>query len=177
MELCCIIPNENWDIFQTLEGEGLNPHLFKGYMEGTFPTIDGGIISDLPIDTHYFIRNWEFGGGLTNTGMATIVCGMHGEKLKPKKVFTKGHLSNKIHAEFETAYGHLITSTKSGSISTVYYYLAFIHDSVSVQSKTVWEGPITSIPHKLYLFEPAINTAYKKSNEYHCRRALYIKGE
>lgn len=175
MELCCVVPNENWDNFQTLEGRGLSPQLFKGYMEGKFPTIEGGLISDLPTDTHYFIRNWEFGGGTTNIGHATIVCGLHGKKLKPKTIFTTGHLSNKIHAEFETQRGHEITSTKNGAITVIYYQLAFIHDSVSVQTKTIWKGPVTLVPNKYSNLQIAIGSAYKKANEFHCRKAMFVR--
>jgi len=175
MELWCIVPNESQKDFQILEKEGLNPSLFKGYMEGKFPTIHGGVIHNMPITTHYFIKNWEYGGGMTNTGKATIVCGMHGEKLKPKKIFTTGHLANKIHAEFETSYGHEITCTKSGDTSIIYYYLAFIHDSVNIQTQSVWEGPHNSVPNKYKTMKPGIFTAYKKANEYHCRRALYVR--
>lgn len=178
MELWCIVPNENWDDFQTLEGEGLNPSLYKGYMEGKFPSIRGGSRADLPTNTQFFIRNWEFGGGMTNTGLATIVCDATGEKLKPRKVFTTGHLSNRIHAEFETQFGHTVTSTKNGSICVVYYQLVFIHDSVSVQDKVVWEGPVTLVPNKFSYLQMAIGTAYKKANTFHCRKAMYIlKGE
>jgi hypothetical protein len=175
MELWCRVPNENWDNFQTLEGEGLNPSLYKGYMEGMFPTIAGGLIGDLPTKASYFIKNWEFGGGMTNTGKATVICGMDGKKIKPKKIFTTGHLSNKIHAEFETVFGHVITSTKSGAISVIYYQLAFVHDSISVQVKKVWEGPVLLVPNKFSCLQMAIGTAYKKANTFHCREAMYVR--
>ncbi len=40
----------------------------------------------------------EEGGGRTNTGAGTIVCGPNGEPLQPLYVPTKGELSNGIHA-------------------------------------------------------------------------------
>lgn len=177
MELWLKVPSESWEDFQTLESRGLCPQLYKGHMEARFPTSDGGKISGLPITAQYFIRNWERGGGMTNTGEAKVICDTHGKKLKPEKVFTNGHLSNKIHAEFDSQHGHEITCTKRGVVTILYYQLAFDYDDdhIGIQIIPIWKGPIASIPNKFGFLKVAADTAFKKANTFHCRIAMYIK--
>jgi len=174
MELCYRVPTENWEVFQTLEGKLLDPSLMKGKIIGNFPYANE-YIADLPENTEYFVKNWEYGGGTTNTGKATVVCGINGEKLKPVRIYTTGHLSNNIHAEFESRRGCQITSLKSGRITVVYYYIKKTSDLIELKTEKIWEGPVDSIPNKFNYLVKAIRVCHAKANIFHCREAIYIK--
>jgi len=43
---------------------------------------------------------WEKGGGMSNTGFATVICGPNGSPLKPLFIATRGTLACSKHALF-----------------------------------------------------------------------------
>jgi len=182
MKLCCRITGEDMDLFSFLNSEGLQPQLMRGCIEGTFDEKYADnqgryYIADFPEETEYFLKLYESGGGMTKTGFGQIICGLKGEKLYPKEVYTTGHLSNAKHAEFQETEAIEITSTKNGSIRVKYAQVAINKGkSVKIGMLDIWEGNIQYIPETFNYFTKAITTAYTKANDYHCRKAHYIEG-
>ena len=132
----------------------------------------------------------ESGGGSTNTGKATIICGRNGEKLCP--IWTGSH-ANGTHAIFpvhsDREY-HLITArrwTKQGGVYEIKVYrLSNRHRWHDNDGKETWRMDATLITSRLdgewtsplpeYL-EAAVQAAEKKSTCYHCRCMHYGKGK
>ncbi|RLI69052.1 hypothetical protein DRO91_08175 [Candidatus Heimdallarchaeota archaeon] len=176
MELWCRIPREDMNNFSILTSEGYDPQLIKNGIEMKFPSLtEPYLIADFPEDTDYFLKLWEYGGGMTKTGSAYTVCGSTGQKLKPTKIFTTGHLANNIHAEFEEKYGYVINSSKNGIINITYLQLQFIHDSIQVAIKHTWNGVIELLPNRFTYLKKAVYTTFRKANDYHCRIPYYIQ--
>lgn len=185
MKLCCSIPEENWDIFIFLEKKKLKPKLLKGRIEVEFQeefSDEQGdyYIEDFPTNAYFFLKLYESGGGKTNTGFGQIICGNRGNKLIPNKIYTTGHLSNNIHAEFYTREAMIITSTKHGMIKIVNVYVYIRRKNkkflfVRNSKLNVWNGEIEELPFKFYKYKRAIKAAYNKANCYHCRKPFYIK--
>lgn len=173
MELWCRIPREDLDDLAFLNSEGLETELKKGCIDAKFKD-HKGYIADFPVDTIYQIKLWEYGGGMAKTGKATVICDIMGGRLKPSKIITTGHLSNKIHAEFKIQFGHYISSTKNGSINIDYVQIMLVHDSVKIFHKHIWHGVIENLPAMYDHFKCAVKAAYTKANMYHCRVPCYI---
>ena len=122
---------------------------------------------------------WEKGGGMSNTGYATIVAGAQGEKLIPAYVNRRGHLAIGKHALF--------------IIHPGYYVVLADHHRRDFEIKVY---RITSIDKKEQLanvelvceysmgewdVEPpgflklAIDAAVDKASCYHCRETHYAE--
>ncbi len=117
----------------------------------------------------------ENGGGMTNTGYATIVCGSSGEKLKP--LFVPRGYSNGVHAIFVVKPGitHLISASRGnwGETARVEKVIE-IYENDCLITETIGEyengdGNITD--H----FSTAVDAAIAKTKSYHCRSPFYIK--
>lgn len=117
----------------------------------------------------------ENGGGMTNTGYATIVCGPQGQALKP--LFIPRGYSNSDHAIFVVKPGltHLIHSSigKWGESCQV-KIVTEINDQDEIKTETVaeYENGDGNIPS---IFQAAANAALTKAKCYHCREAHFIK--
>lgn len=181
MKLCCHIPGEDMDWFSFLNSEGLEPQLKKDLIEGTFDEKYADnqgryYTADFPDNTEYFLKLYESGGGMTKTGYGQIICGVKGEKLYPKEVYTTGHLANAKHAEFCETEAMEIVSTKHGMIS-IRYAQVVVHNkkSVKIGLLDIWDGNIQYLPNSFSYFTKAILAAYAKANDYHCRNTHYIQ--
>ena len=118
----------------------------------------------------------EEGGGMSNTGYATIVCGAQGEKVKP--LFVPRGYSNAEHALFVAKVGMLFVDAshnRRGESATAYQI-----DAIGTA-----DNPDELITSVLYEYEDGDGTfpewlqeaksaALKKSDCYHCRDAHYI---
>jgi hypothetical protein len=119
----------------------------------------------------------ENGGGMTNTGYATIVCGADGQKLEP--LFIPRGYSNGDHAIFVVNPGqtHLIRASRSRSGESVVVERAIDidgDDNLEVDVVGEYENGDGNIPSK---FRGAVDAALKKCRDYHCRSAHYIQGD
>ena len=117
----------------------------------------------------------ESGGGMTNTGYATVVSDANGEALKP--LFIPRGYSNGDHAIFVIIPGvtHLIHSSRGkwGENCQVEKIIE-VKDDDSLITETIAEyenGDGNIPPH----FQKAVNAALKKSNCYHCREPHFVK--
>jgi hypothetical protein len=127
------------------------------------------------------IRLHEAGTGLTNTGHATVICGLRGEKLRSfwgRSVCGGPHATFYVHAAMVVSYRHH-RGDGHGDIRIV----SVGDDHASIAEIPLWEfdghSAITLAPdHAERLTYPvaAIDAAIEKSKIYHCRRAVYADG-
>lgn len=118
----------------------------------------------------------ESGGGMTNTGCATVICGHEGEKIEPLWV-PRGY-SNGEHAGFVAKQGMCIVEADHDR-SREYVSVRVIHrignkddpDELFLELIGEWENNDGTIPAR---FEAARKAALGKSYCYHCREPHYI---
>jgi hypothetical protein len=116
----------------------------------------------------------ESGGGMTNTGFATIVCGKNGERLKP--LFVPRGYSNGDHAIFvvKPAETHLIRASRGKwgeGVSVEKVIKIDEDDSLITEVIGEYENGDGNIP---LCFKVASAVALKKTRAYHCRSPHYI---
>ena len=115
----------------------------------------------------------ENGGGSTNTGHCTIICGGNGQKLKP--IFIPRGRSNQDHAIFVVRPGvtHLVTASrgKRGESATVYKVISVTDTTAETEVIAEYENGDGNIPPQ---FQDAVNAALKKVRCYHCREPHYV---
>jgi hypothetical protein len=123
----------------------------------------------------------EYGGGKTNTGNATIVCGPNGEKVKP--LFVPRGYSNDVHAIFVAKIGmHIIDAehdrrSESATVSRIVsiggkneYSGEYDADTLVLEEIGGYENGDSDAPE---MFNEAIDAAIRKSKCYHCREPHY----
>lgn len=123
------------------------------------------------------IRAAETGGGYTNTGRATIICGVGGEPLPAKK---GQRIVNGEHAVFYTPQCiQVVIHRHHGQYRGRADYLTTTLPDLSIHSQTIWEWSNENEPSKI-LNTPnipfpgdAAAAALRKSYHYHCRCAYY----
>ena len=107
MKIVAKVSGENIQLVKTLNERGISAKLVKNGVIVELPKVLGSNPEDLKFSipqevkgSQFFIDCYEHGGGMTNTGFGTIVCGLSGKKLKPYYVPKSGNLSNGVHAYF-----------------------------------------------------------------------------
>jgi len=126
----------------------------------------------------------ENGGGYSNTGHATIICGLNGEKLKPFRVIKRGHLACSEHATFIGQRFVEIHVNHHREDFSVSIYRWTINDNI-VKRTEVWsldqsadalyDDVMRSIPRKYDSYKEAIEAGLRKSTCYHCREPHFIR--
>lgn len=121
----------------------------------------------------------ENGGGMSNTGNATIICGEHGEALKP--LFIPRGYSNGDHALFVAKIGTAVVFAghdRSGESVSVNRIVAIGTDSepneIVLEKLYEYENGDGNIPED---FKAAARAALEKSKSYHCRSPFYYVEE
>ncbi len=156
--------------------------------------VRGGIIAELPrfADTasysfripdqlHYArfsIETTECGGGMTNTGHASIICSTIGEKVRPFYIPRGGHLANGDHAFFSMPMLVEVTGYRNIEGVEIFHFSIFKKSlgSAEIIMREIWSGDRESLPRKYNYFTEAVNAAYEKANCYHCRHVHYAEG-
>ncbi len=108
----------------------------------------------------------ENGGGMTNTGHATIICGANGQKLKP--LFIPRGYSNGDHAIFIAKPGqtHLVHASRdrSGENAVVEKVIGIdADDNLEVSVVGEYENGDGNIPSN---FQDAVDAALRKCRAY-----------
>lgn len=127
---------------------------------------------------------WEWGGGFTNTGDATIICNSDGSKKKAIYVRRKGHLANAEHALVTVSQGdYIIDLFRRRNNYTIRVYV--IEGFVKSQDGISWVALIQEVfryqgnkwfPSQLPSFlEPAVEAGKEKSKCYHCREPHFVE--
>jgi hypothetical protein len=124
---------------------------------------------------------WECGGGLSNTGGATIIAGKHGEKLTPIYIRRSGHLACENHALFVIDVGDIVVEAyqhrgdfdisvyKIIEIVTVDDKRYAILELINEFSQGEWDNEPTGN------VMDAVDASIKKAKCYHCRETHYAK--
>jgi len=120
---------------------------------------------------------WESGGGMSNTGFATIVTGRRGEALKPIYIRRRGHLACSNHALFVVKLGFYVVEADHhrGNFNIrVKRIMRIEEDEAAIElvaefSDGEWDSPP---PMELSF---AIAVAKEKALCYHCREPHFIR--
>lgn len=111
---------------------------------------------------------WESGGGWTNTGDATIICGSHGQQKRAIFVRTHGNLACDDHALIPVQVGDYVINVRHNRNSIfVDVYQIYDIDIPNTEAKC---NEIVTPPTYL---NDAIEACKDKSNIYHCRTPKY----
>jgi hypothetical protein len=125
---------------------------------------------------------WQRGGGATNTGRCTIICGSNFEPLKALYIRRSGSLSNSEHSLHIISEGyHIIVCTHHRRDFAIGVYEIKTISADSAEAKMICEfseGQWDSVGEELFAhntnFRNAIEAAMKKAVCYHCRSPHYI---
>lgn len=116
----------------------------------------------------------ENGGGMTNTGYCTVVCGKNGEALKP--LFVPRGYSNQDHAIFVARPGiYLINASRDrGGETVIVERIKAIGTDDELITETIYEyeNGDGNIPAK---FQAAVDAALEKAHCYHCREPHFTQ--
>lgn len=118
---------------------------------------------------------WECGGGATNTGNAVIICKSNGSKKRPTYVPNGGHLSKGNHALFVVKVGDVVIQAdhnRYGESCQIDKIVAINGNEAILENITVFEDDEWSV-HPPAHFHNAINAAFRKMHDYHCRSVYY----
>lgn len=120
---------------------------------------------------------WEKGGGMTNTGDATVIAGPDGGPKVPFYVRRRGSLSNSTHAQIPVEAGDLVVEARHhrGDFDLRVYRIDAVvrgeaqarlaHRFVLGQWDTVPSGRVMD----------AVRAAEEKACCYHCREPFYVR--
>ena len=123
---------------------------------------------------------WEAGGGLTNTGEATIITNKDGQPKKAIYVRRRGLLANARHALVILEVGDYIIEAnhhRRDFVIEIFRVLDFedkeeetyaVIEQVNCFSRGEWDAELPA-----YL-EPAVQAAMQKATCYHCRKPHFI---
>jgi hypothetical protein len=115
---------------------------------------------------------WEQGGGHINTGYATIVAGLNGERLRPVYIRRRGTLANSDHALVPIGDGCYVIQAEHhrGDFVVHVYRVAAdgVVTSVASFSEGEWQGD------RPEFLEAAIEAACWKALCYHCKEPHYV---
>jgi len=117
----------------------------------------------------------ENGGAATNTGQATVVCSLSGDKLSPYFVPSSGELSNGVHAFFSVpeAVTTVTAHRKQSDIEIMMYLIERLDNFISLETEKVWVGSPQDLPKMYSMYEAAVKAAKEKAECYHCRCVHY----
>jgi len=121
---------------------------------------------------------WEWGGGFTNTGDATIICNSDGSKKKAIYIKRRGHLANESHALVTVNVNDYIIDLfrrRNNYTIRVYVIEGFVKSVALIQEVFRYQGN-KWFPSEIPSFlEPAINAGKEKSKCYHCREPHFVE--
>jgi hypothetical protein len=146
--------------------------------------LDRMIADSIPWRAQRTVRLAESGGGLTNTGRATIVAGLRGEPLAStggRAACSEEHAIFYVHAAIVVSYSHH-RGQGDGSISRVGVDRSARHH-IGIETTELWrwsdgdpgiETTPAGLRSRLDIPEAAIEAARAKARTYHCRSAFYV---
>ena len=121
---------------------------------------------------------WESGGGMNNTGRATIIAGFKGERLSPIYIRRRGHLACSQHALFAIGIGTIVVEVdhhRKDFAIRVWSVCEVDKETLTVRltlitefDKGEWSVPL---PEE---FQAAVEAAKEKATCWHCREPHYI---
>ena len=179
MKLVAKIQSEDQSIVDALTQRGITAKLVRGGVVVELPARkkESGSNPDtyeVPAEVNgatLFIDCAEEGGGMTNTGSGTIVCGLSGKALRPYYVPRGGHLACGTHAYFSVP-NAVVTVTgyrRDTNITIEEHRIGRDGNVARIESKKLWSGELEALPETFNRFQAAAEAASTKGNCYHCR--------
>lgn len=185
MKITARINGEDLELFNQLKAQGFDTKLVKGAIlinqtYGQALVIPEEII--IQREVTFLINVAESGGGYTNTGDVTIICGLSGKALKPYFCPTSGQLAGNEHAFFAIPESvvsiHVCRQRYDYDITITKHSIVVLKNIPTVQSEKMWSGGYYEpIPELFQSYQAAINAAVEKSHCYHCRCIHYAQVE
>lgn len=179
MKITARVKGENAKLVETLNSRGISAKMVRG---GVIVELAKNSADDYEIPKEVnsallLLNVAECGGGATNTGKSTIVCGTSGEALNPYYIPKGGHLSCGEHAFFAVRDGVVtIEGLRPGNFLTIKEH-RIIRDSNTawIESTVLWTGWMEDLPVMFDYFEAAIDAAILKAHCYHCREPHFVE--
>jgi hypothetical protein len=162
----------------------------------TAKLVKGGVIVELPVrkkellnksdtyeipaemnDATLIIDITEEGGGMTNIGSGTIICGLSGKALRPYYVPRGGHRACGIHAYFSVPNAVVsVTGYRRDDNVTIEEHRIIRDGNVArIESKELWSGELETLPDSFSRFRAAAEAANVKGHCYHCRHIHFAQ--
>ncbi|MBN1325962.1 hypothetical protein JW977_03195 [Candidatus Falkowbacteria bacterium] len=179
MKITARINGENQSLVDTLTQRGITAKLVKGGVIVELPTRKKESWNDpdtyeVPVEVNgatLFLDVAEEGGGMTNTGSGTVVCGLSGKALRPYYVPRGGHLACGTHAYFSVP-NAVVTVTgyrRDENVTIEEHRIVRDGNVARIKSKKLWCGELEVLPESFNRFQAAAEAASTKGNCYHCR--------
>jgi len=179
MKVVARINGEDQALVDKLKGKGLVAKLVKGAVVVELPKQkkerwDEEDVFEIPAEARaakLFLDVSEHGGGATNTGSGTVVCGLSGKRLRPYYVPRGGHLAGGTHAYFSVPEA-VITVTgyrRDENITICEHRIVTSGITAQIVTKELWSGEMEFLPGTFKRYQEAAEAAYRKGNCYHCR--------
>jgi len=119
----------------------------------------------------------EEGGAESNSGHAVVICGQHGEPIKPLSIPDRG-VSLGVHATFLLEVGiHIVECKQRRGEGTVVVYRVDNPKSSTEPECLEWHEVCRyqeGVDDILDEFKAAAQAAWDKAGHYHCREPHYI---
>lgn len=182
MKIVAKVKKESLELVDSLNKRGINAKLARNGVVIELPNDEVSGKYEIPAeaqDAILFIDCTESGGGYTNTGSATVVCGLSGKALRPYLVSRSGHRACDTHAYFSVPCS-VITVTgyrKQSNIEIVSHTIIRDGNIARIESKSIWSGDFRELPKIFERYEQAVFAANKKADCYHCRHVHYAEIE
>ncbi len=179
MKIVARINGENMAMAEILKQRGVNAKLVRGgVIVELLASKDSSFKFEIPDEVAtatLFIDCSEHGGGMTNTGSGTVVCGLSGKALRPYYV-PKGY-SNAEHAFFSVpnAVVTIKGRRRDNNITIKEGRIAREGNLAWIEEKELWSGELETLPDIFVRFQAAAEAAYQKGNCYHCRCVHYAE--
>ena len=117
----------------------------------------------------------EEGGGYTNTGSGTVVCGLTGRALHPYYVVGNGHRACGEHAYFAVPH-EVVTVTgyrRQDTVTILRLRIVRNDNTACIDCDKLWSGELGDLPDTFSQFRVAAEAAVAKGNCYHCREVHF----
>jgi hypothetical protein len=194
MHLVAKVFGENVELAEILTKVGISNKIVRGglivelpshkskssWFNNTFFSIPPEL--ELP---HYYdlhINCEESGGGMTNTGFASVCCDRDGIPFVPYYVPTSGHLACRTHAYFSIPASERVTvvvvsASKGDSTLKInsYHLHECVDRTIEIRESIIWKGYFNELPETADRFTRAVNAAMAKVRCYHCREPHFIR--
>lgn len=184
MKIVARINGERQDLVNSLTQRGIKVKLVKRGVIVELPEKDGNY--ELPPEVakeinggKLFIDTTEHGGGATNTGSGTVVCGLSGKPLRPYYVPRSGHLACGTHAYFSVPEA-IVTVTgyrRDTNITIEEHRIIHEGNTSRIETKTLWSGELEVLPDSFNRFQAVAEAASAKGNCYHCRDVHFFEAQ
>lgn len=124
------------------------------------------------LDFEVILSDWE--SGCLDVGKAVVICGLRGEKLKPRYVRERG-IPCQENILFYTRGYTRITAQPHGDITIERFIprLTKEKEVIEINHEALWSGNRKDLPEELSCYKPAVEAAVEKANCPSCREPHY----